>query len=72
MSTDDLLTKREAADRLGISERTLQRIIDNGDLSVVVIPPFTGTRGWIFLRRDDVEAYASQHHTIRPHRRHRR
>lgn len=57
----ELLTAREAARRLAVSERTVRRLADRGDLPRVRV----GQRS-VRYRRDDVDEYARRHRDERP------
>jgi excisionase family DNA binding protein len=51
-SEQDVITPREAASILGVHERTVQRLLKNGEL-----PGYkAGLRQWR-IRREDLEAY---------------
>lgn len=50
------LTKREVAEHLRVSVRTVERVIERGELTT--IPVGTG-RGSARIRREDLEAYLS-------------
>jgi excisionase family DNA binding protein len=48
-----LLTLREVADALQVSERTIRRLVDRGDLSGFKV----GDRGQVRVKCEDLEAY---------------
>lgn len=48
-----LLTLREVADALQVSERTIRRLVSRGDLTGFKV----GDRGQVRVRNEDLEAY---------------
>ncbi|WPJ97641.1 helix-turn-helix domain-containing protein [Coraliomargarita algicola] len=48
MKTDILLTKKQASERLGVSERTIDRMIVNGELQRVRV------RGCVRIRKSEI------------------
>jgi excisionase family DNA binding protein len=59
MATSDYVGVSEAATILDLSERTLRRRIENGELPAVKLGPYA--RSPVRIRRDELNAYASAH-----------
>lgn len=56
MTTTDLLTVKEAADRLGVTPRSVYRYIESGDLKAVRSAPRK-----TFVPRGQVAAFMARH-----------
>lgn len=57
--TEELLTTAEAADILGLSQRTVQHLVKTGEIPVIRKVP--GGRGSYLLGKSDVVHYAEDH-----------
>lgn len=58
-SIDDCLTKQEAAERLKVSERTIDRMRERGDLQGWQLAAVGGRRGQVWFSKIDIERIAS-------------
>lgn len=57
---DVLLTKSEVAKALRLHPRTVHRMLVEGVLRKTVLPPHTGSRGRVFVRQTDLDAYQAK------------
>lgn len=58
MTTQGLLTVREVADELRLTTRTVQRLIDSGELTAVNVANSSTAKGkWYRISRADLDAF---------------